>query len=183
MNKKLGLRAAGVAVILAAGMTHAAPLQWTLENAVFDDQTSATGSFVYDADTNTYSDWNVSVQPGTLGAFIYDTGNSQLTASNMDSTGVLFLAGGNSRYVNFNFVSDLTDAGGSIPLELGIVPGTFHGSYECDNCVTIRAFVTGAVTASAASVPEPEALALLGLSALGFGLVRSSRRIRAMHRT
>ena len=42
---------------------HADPVTWTLDNAVFDDDGTATGSFVYDRDTNTYSDVSITTSP------------------------------------------------------------------------------------------------------------------------
>jgi hypothetical protein len=42
---------------------HAAPVTWTLDNVVFDDGATATGSFVYDRDTNTYSTISITTNP------------------------------------------------------------------------------------------------------------------------
>jgi hypothetical protein len=44
-----------VAVLAPMQIAHATPLQWTLDNFTFSDGGTAMGSFIYDADTNTYS--------------------------------------------------------------------------------------------------------------------------------
>lgn len=41
--------------LLISGSAQAFPLQWTVNDVVFDDGGTASGSFFYDADTNTYS--------------------------------------------------------------------------------------------------------------------------------
>jgi hypothetical protein len=52
--------AATIAILSFANSASAVPLTWTLMSARFDDGGSATGSFTYDADTNTYLDFNIS---------------------------------------------------------------------------------------------------------------------------
>lgn len=57
---------AGWALALGlATAAHAVPVQWTLDNVAFDDGGTASGSFVYDADTQTYSNIQVSTTSGT----------------------------------------------------------------------------------------------------------------------
>ena len=51
--------ALGVILLLVAGSVQAAPLTWTLNDAEFEDGSSLTGSFVFDAATNIYSDVNI----------------------------------------------------------------------------------------------------------------------------
>ncbi len=41
------------------------PRTWYLDNVTFDDGGQATGSFVYDSVTNTYSNMNIDVTPGS----------------------------------------------------------------------------------------------------------------------
>jgi hypothetical protein len=170
--KKLTIALIGMAAMLGAAGVQAIPLTWTLTDAVFNDQTTASGSFTYDATLDVYSNWNITVQNGTLSAFNYDTSNSQLDSSNMDSTGVLFVDTAFDRYINFNFASALTDAGGTVSFDFTPFFTSFDsGSWECGNCSPVREFVSGAVT-TATSVPEPSTLLLLGTLLLGAGFVR-----------
>ena len=52
----------------------ALPIQWTLENVKFSDGASASGTFVYDADTNAYTDINITTttasRPGAVYTFV-----------------------------------------------------------------------------------------------------------------
>ena len=45
-------------------MAYAVPNTWYLDGVQFNTNTTAVGSFVYDADTNTYSDINIFVTKG-----------------------------------------------------------------------------------------------------------------------
>ena len=49
---------------LAAGAVHAAPVTWTLRDVVFNDGTTAAGSFVYDAHKNTYVNFSITTTSG-----------------------------------------------------------------------------------------------------------------------
>ena len=42
------------------------PLTWTISNATFSDGGTASGTFVYDADTNTYSSINITTTTGSV---------------------------------------------------------------------------------------------------------------------
>ena len=57
--------ALGLILALGATESRAAPLEWTLLDATFDDGGVAFGSFVFDADTNTYSDISITTTAGT----------------------------------------------------------------------------------------------------------------------
>jgi hypothetical protein len=49
-----------------AGSASAAPVTWTLNGVTFQDGATASGSFVYDATTNTYSNVNITTSGGTI---------------------------------------------------------------------------------------------------------------------
>ena len=48
------------ALMMASG-AWGAPVEWTLNNALFDDGATAVGSFFYDANFNEYSNINITV--------------------------------------------------------------------------------------------------------------------------
>jgi hypothetical protein len=165
-----------VAALLALGGAHAAPVTWTLTGATFDDTTDATGSFVYDATTNAVSNWHVFTQTSpvlspALSAFTYDdtTSVSDYTAANH----VAFRR--SDRYITILFAGNMTDAGGSIDIALTPTGGNITiGSYECNNCTSVRRFIDGAITASPVqtTVPEPTSMALVGGALAGLALLR-----------
>jgi hypothetical protein len=155
-------------VIMLGLATQAAavPLTWQLQNALFDDGTYATGSFVYDADLGVYADWDVSTQAGTLPAFDYDTTNSAALVPFTDADTLQLMKDDFSRYLLLNFSTPLTNAGGTVALEVGKPDGTFDGaSWECSNCSTSRLLMGGTVT-TVAAVPEPSSLMLFGVGAV-----------------
>src|SRR3954453_13212771 len=58
-------------VLMASTPIVAAPVLWTLSGVTFADGGTASGSFVYDATTNTYSAINVTSAGGTLSSVTY----------------------------------------------------------------------------------------------------------------
>lgn len=169
MDMRKGILAGFSALILSTA-ANATPIEWTLNDVVFDDGTAVTGSFVYDADTNSWLAWSISVLDGTLSAFTYENSSSQTNGANRSGMGFMFVETGYSRYINLNFDGLMTDAGGTLWLELrDVFNGGFNrGSWECGNCQPVRWIAGGSVS----SVPEPGTLLLLGAGLLGIGARR-----------
>jgi hypothetical protein len=59
---KHSLLAAGT-IFALTGPAAAIPVTWELENAVFSSGRTATGSFVFDPDTDTYSSIDIDTMP------------------------------------------------------------------------------------------------------------------------
>lgn len=160
--------------LLFVGTANAIPVQWNLNNIAFDDGTSVTGSYFYDADLNAWSDWDITVENGSLSAFTYTNLNSQTNGANQSALGFLYVDNAFSRYINFNFLGEMTNLGGTIDLELASGFTNFQtGSWECDNCSTYRWITSGSVSSN--SVPEPSIIMLLSLGLVGIGISRKKR--------
>lgn len=153
MSKRLS------SMIFAAGLlatSAAQALTWTLNGVTFDDNTTVTGSFNFDAVTGDYSNWSLNVQAGSfLGAYTYTDGGNGNFLGVHDALSADFVAfpSGPSRYLRLTFLNALSDLGGVVSLG--------PAGYECNNCSQLRNIVSGNV--SALAVPEPSVWALYGL--------------------
>ena len=166
--------AALLAWLPAAG---ASPIQWTLADVLFEDGGTASGSFVYDADTDVFSDILVTT---TAGAFapgaVYTSlvvggaGDAVLTSGSGNLTGAAAL--------QLVFYTPLTNAGGLVPLvDLFFLQfSSYEGSCVNASCSTLdfaRLMVDGGVIGTpAAVVPVPAAAWLLGSALAGLGMLR-----------
>ena len=158
----------------------ASPIQWTLTDVLFEDGGVASGSFIYDADTATYSAIAITTSGGSLappasyGNFLVGTaGDAALTAAAGPSlTGVSLL--------QLIFQFPLTNAGGTVYLFDPFFPAasSFEGSCLNSGCTSYdfgRLVVDGGVVGAPAGGPGPGALVLLASAALALvGLRRRS---------
>jgi hypothetical protein len=154
---------------------------WTLENLNFDDGGTATGSFVYDATTNTYSDINIVTSTGTkfagatyvavdpgFGPYAFDV--AFVTAAGLlDYTGtpaleLEFFTGPDEKTYE-----SLTNAGGVVLTDINEFVCT---NTNCSMADDIRGTGEGAVVS-----PEPATLLLLTAGLLS--LVVAAKRARA----
>jgi hypothetical protein len=162
------------AVLALTGPAAAIPVTWQLQNAVFASGRTATGSFVYDADTNTYS--NIDIDTMSSPTNHYDT------AIPLSTSGLVgFVTGVLADYVGtpalaIAWATPLTNAGGTVPFDLAIV--AVEGTCITADCLIIisvgpQQFVSGEVVAA---VAEPASLTLLAVGL--FGMVVGRRRLR-----
>ncbi|MEO1574163.1 MAG: hypothetical protein AAFU65_04300 [Pseudomonadota bacterium] len=177
------------AALLAMGlapMAHAVAVTWVLQDVVFDDGGTAFGSFVYDADTNTFSAINVTTTDGSaLAGSVYQFANFE--AGVLDADSVLLVAAANpgsgTPAFNMNLDEAMTNAGGTISLAMAPPPLAFESTCltsVCDSFFSIdRVIVSGSITA----VPVPAAVWLMG-SALGLlgglGRRRTGRGLKSV---
>ncbi len=126
----------------------ATPVTWCLSDAEFDDGTSATGYFVFDADLAGNAkavNWSIETEalalfearsyvPTTGSASVW-SGNSRVLISDRPS------GSASVQNVNLQTSSPLTNAGGSL---------TLSGAYECINCIPVRG-LTGSLVSTSGS--------------------------------
>jgi hypothetical protein len=112
--KQLGIFAFA-ACLAAVVPAKATPVDWFLQSVTFDDGGTASGSFTYDAALDGYSNWNITVTPGTLTAYNYLPAVDGGFEGVHSASAVDFVASpdGLGRYVRLTFVDPLTDAGGT----------------------------------------------------------------------
>jgi len=130
----------GIAMLLcAAGIAAAVPVTWTLENVQFDDGGTASGFFVFDADTKTVTNWDLVTQGGGGTGMEYTLANSRfITTANFS----FFFAASQALSLNFPF-SSATNAGGTVNL------------YES---LELTSFGTRSIVFGSATTVKPSAL-------------------------
>lgn len=193
MSAKSALQGAVLAVgllLASAGSTLAAPITWSLFGVTLDDGGVASGTFVYDADTNTFSAVNIITtgggQPGaayTQIGGVYGGAGLPVAA---DRVGVLTLSGPGvgQRNLNLQLVSGMTNAGGLIVIRPTSV---FSAEVTCADapCATPGAPLRGVSAGAVTSFPLPPAtiptlgewaLILFGLTLAGMATVTVMRR-------
>jgi len=133
-------------VSVSVGNVCAEPVTWTLSGVTFADGGTASGSFVYDADNPVpyvVLNWSISVAGGDTATFptlTYDQSNSSgyYANNNPTATGASFSLNGSTRQIRLPGTSALTDAGGTIPVNI-----LGAGAAECFNCGPYRKYTAG----------------------------------------
>jgi hypothetical protein len=167
-------------------------LTWTLNNVTFNDGGTSVGSFVYDADTNLFSNFNISVAGGDITLFppfMYSPATSFLRPP-LDATDLSLTSNDLQRTLFMMFEQPLTNAGGSILVQN---PAGLGGDAEFSGTSPPfghRGFTAGTVDApNAPTIPEPSTLTLFGsgiLAMLGYVWRRRNpfrRAAASQHRT
>lgn len=176
--QKLSVAASTVILTLSVstGSASAAGLTWTLNDVTFRDGGTATGSFTYDADTNTYS--NISILTTVFEVLpVTDYNQGSLLSGNPDT---LDLANGGiapppnmplftNNILSLKFASSLTNNGGTVNIN-----GTEQFNSFFILTSSARSIVGGYVRATPVAVPVPGAV--FGVIVAGSALVARQRK-------
>lgn len=157
-------------LLLTLTSATASPIVWDLNKVMFNDGAAASGFFVYDMTTQSFSDWDLVSSAGSVASgYTYVPGTS-VAAANTGTCDIGFMADGNaSQFLCLNTESALV--AGAAP---GLSPSSFE-SYPGG----VRTVVSGGVTdpppGGGDSIPEP---ATFGLVLIGATLFSALWRVR-----
>ena len=166
-------------------MSFASTVTWNLSDVTFSDGATATGSFQFDADNNTFGSWNIDVTAGVLSAFTYTNANSS-PFDGVQEPGYqptfFFSQNGSTRELRMTPLTALTDTGGTVAINLNTWGGG-SGSVECANCSPYRDIVSGSLTTGdVGGVPEPGSMGLLGIGLVSASIFGSRWKTRITQR-
>jgi hypothetical protein len=176
-------KSVGILFVAMASCIEAAPVTWYLSGVTMVDGAIAGGSLTYDADTNTYSQVNITTSGGTVfGSAHYVTIAPAAGVVSNATRAILVTNGGNTLAgtpaLALYPTTPLTNAGGTVGLlgsSLSISFETTCGgvSNDCDAPGFVRRnFTNGSLTTVAAPAPVP-ALSSWALFGLGILLLSS----------
>lgn len=170
--KRVCLLALFVVSSLCTPKAQAVPLTWYAQGT-YGDGGTLTGSFVFDADTDSYLNIALVTTAGSdLAGYTYGV----LTNGGALTFGALQTAGApvGSHFIQFEFVSALTNAGGtvSLPANVSNFEGTCSVAVSCGVTFPGRFISSGSLSTTAPGVPEPATAALVPLALLALAASR-----------
>ncbi len=186
MNSKIAISASVLVLLTLLGVPSIAsadPITWTLTGVTFGDGTTVSGSFVFNATTDTLVSANVVTTGCPTCAFT--TGETYTTAdpgfAPLPFSIVLVPTGSVStgtRLFDFELpMPGLTNSGGTVGILANLAFEGVCGDDACDVPADspFRYVTGGQLVAPVVATPEPSTLLLLGMGLLG--LVVATKRL------
>ena len=166
---------------LASTTVFAAPVTWYLSGVQFADGGTGSGSFSYDASSNTFSSINITTTAGSAGpGGHYIVINASVT-QDASHVRVVTLASGDLNLtpsLALVLASAMTNAGGTI----SITPDTVSTYTEfrcesatCNSTSQVRRLTAGSITTTLPGAPVPPTLPL-AIVGLGSTAILAGRR-------
>ncbi|MBV6624149.1 MAG: PEP-CTERM sorting domain-containing protein [Rivularia sp. (in: Bacteria)] len=180
LKSLMAASATAIAILTVSSPAKAAVVTWNLNDVIFDDGGTASGSFQYDADNQQIGNFNIAVGSGSqlFGGTWVVPGFSGPS----DGTGFALSNPAFNRFFQLSFVSPLTNTGGTIDLETDIGNGQFASfDANCGNTNCTLPSTTGrVVTAGSVTTEEvPEPLTIMGtVLAGGMGIAIKKKRAK-----
>lgn len=155
-------------MLLLSAPALAVPVLWSVEDVVFEDGGTASGTFVFDADTSLYSDIDITTTAGTdLPGASYGTPLDTLDPFLLET---FFSDISTDVILQLSFADALTNAGGTTSAE--IIEVSFFPTL-------LARGGTGSVVSidEVTPVPEPGTLTVFGLGLFALVVARRRRAI------
>lgn len=186
-----GLIVGAIASFVVAGSANAAVLTWTLQDVVFTDGGSASGTFDFDTSTNTYSNISITTTGGTANAGstygVPDPANGGGNATVLIAVASAMVDYTDTPFLAFVWTSALTDLGGAVAID-PLAYYTFESLCSDVSCASVggpsipeyRRLVSGSAISTIISppseVPLPAALPLFLAGLAGLGVAKRRGR-------
>jgi len=160
-----------IVAFFASASICAMPVEWNVDALVFDDGGTGSGTFTYDADTNTYSDIDIVTTAGSgfSGASYIDV--NIVAGVSADSFVAMIYPLAGLPVLQLSFAAPLTGAGGIVAID------GYAESICGDGCEypagDYRYISSGQVSA----VPIPAAVWLFGSALAGLGWLRRKQTV------
>jgi len=150
-------------VLLFTVSAQAIPVSWTLSASSNTWYTNAYGTFTYDADTNVYS--NINLTTNSASGYFDDYLPDTVAIAKSDFLRTDGFCGIGPCWLALSFGDALTNAGGTVSL----VPSSFVRNLDTDGIASLAGSV------SASNVPVPAAVWLFGSALAGLGWIRRTQ--------